>query len=76
MGRLLARPFPTGAFWTNLVLKAATANRGPSYPIMAYPYGYKWSPDVLQIPCPPMQWLTDAISVRDIFNPDPMIGSV
>lgn len=68
-GPLLNVPFPTGAFWTNLVIEP-TADRGLSYPIMTYPYGYKWSPTMMQISYPPLRRLKDAISIRDIFNPD------
>lgn len=66
---LLKVPFPTGAFWTNLVI-APTSDRGFSYPIMCYPYAYKWNPSILQISYPPLRRLTDKISIRDIFNPD------
>ena len=63
-------PFPTGAFWTNLVLKEATSDQGLSYPVMGYPYAYKWSSTQLQVSYPPLRRLMDKISVRDIFNPD------
>jgi hypothetical protein len=66
---LLKVPFPTGAFWTNLVMEP-TPELSLSFPIMAYPYGFKWSPSLLQISYPPIRRLTDKISVRDIFNPD------
>jgi len=66
---LLNIPFPTGAFWTNLVIEPTT-DRGISYPIMVYPYGYKWSPTMMQISYPPLNRLKDSISIRDIFNPD------
>jgi len=69
-GRPLLRvPFPTGAFWTNLVMEP-TPELSLSFPAMVYPYGYKWSPSLLQISYPPIRRLTDKISVRDIFNPD------
>ena len=66
---LLKVPFPTGAFWTNLVIKP-TADRLLSYPIMAYPYGYKWNPDMLQVSYPSLRRQMDELSIRDIFNPD------
>jgi hypothetical protein len=66
---LLKVPFPTGAFWTNLVMEP-TPELSLSFPAMAYPYGFKWSPSLLQISYPPIRRLTDKVSVRDIFNPD------
>lgn len=66
---LLRVPFPSGAFWTNLVIQP-TPDRGLSYPIMSYPYGYKWNPSLLQVSYPPLRRLSDDISIRDIFNPD------
>ena len=71
---LLKVPFPTGAFWTNLVIKP-TADRNFSYPIMSYPYAFKWNPSMMQISYPPLRRLTDTISIRDIFNPDMTIGT-
>ena len=66
---LLRVPFPSEAFWTNLVIQP-TPDRGLSYPIMSYPYGYKWNPSLLQVSYPPLRRLSDDISIRDIFNPD------
>jgi len=68
-GPILNVPFPTGAFWTNLVI-TPTADRGLSYPIIVYPYGYKWSSTMMQISYPPLRRRKDPISIRDIFNPD------
>jgi len=64
--------FPTGAFWTNLILVQTTANKGYSYPIMVYPYGYAWNDQGgLQVSYPSQYRLTnDENSVRDIFIPD------
>ena len=67
--RLLKVPFPTGAFWTNLVIKP-TADQLLSYPVMAYPYGYKWNPSMIQVSYPALRHLMDHLSIRDIFNPD------
>jgi len=66
---LLRVPFPSGAFWTNLVIKPS-GDRGLSYPIMSYPYAYQWNPSLLQVSYPPLRRLSDDISIRDIFNPD------
>jgi hypothetical protein len=66
---ILKVPFPTGAFWTNLVLKP-TADRGFSYPIVVYPYAYKWSDELLQASYPAMHRRIDSISIRDTFEPD------
>ncbi|CAJ1937948.1 unnamed protein product [Cylindrotheca closterium] len=66
---LLKVPFPTGAFWTNLVIQP-TADRELSFPIMAYPYAYKWNPTMLQVSVPSLYSLMDAISLRHIFMAD------
>lgn len=71
---LMKVPIPTGAFWTNLVIKP-TADRGFSYPIMTYPYAFKWNPTMMQISYPPLRRLTDDISIRMIFNPDITFGT-
>jgi endoglucanase Acf2 len=74
-GRFLKVPFPTGAFWTNLVMEP-TEDRLLSYPVMAYPYGFKWSPDMLQVSLPSLRRLMDSVSIRDIFNPDLTLTTV
>ena len=45
---------------------------------MVYPYGYKWGehPITLQLSYPPLRRMVDNLSVRDIFNPDLILGSV
>jgi endoglucanase Acf2 len=72
---LLNVPFPTGAFWTNLVIQP-TSDHGFSYPIMSYPYGYKWNPSLMQVSYPALHRMQDSISIRDIFYPDMTFGSV
>jgi len=72
---LLKVPFPTGAFWTNLVVKP-TADRGFSFPIVVYPYAYKWSETLLQASYPPLRRRVDKISIRDTFNPDVTFGTL
>jgi endoglucanase Acf2 len=71
---LLKVPFPTGAFWTNLVVKP-TPDQGFSYPVVVYPYAYKWSETLLQASYPPLRRRTDQISIRDTFNPDVTFGT-
>jgi endoglucanase Acf2 len=67
-------PFPTGAFWTNLVLPP-TADQHLSYPIAVYPYAFKWSPSLLQISYPTQHRKEDAKSIHDYFFPDLTMGS-
>lgn len=43
-------PFPTGAFWTNLVMKSSEEK--VSYPIVVYPYAYKWAESSLLLSYP------------------------
>jgi endoglucanase Acf2 len=72
---LLKVPFPTGAFWTNLVMEP-TADLLLSYPIIAYPYGFKWNPNMLQVSLPSLRRLMDSVSIRDIFNADLTLSSM
>ena len=57
---LLKVPFPTGAFWTNLVV-TPTSDKGLSFPIVVYPYAYKWSKTLLQASYPPLRRKVDKI---------------
>jgi hypothetical protein len=72
---LLKVPFPTGAFWTNLVVDP-TPDRGFSYPVVVYPYAFKWSKTLLQASYPPLRRRIDDISIRDTFNPDVTFGTL
>lgn len=67
---LLKVPFPTGAFYTNLLLSKTTSDHSISYPIMVYPYAFKWSPTSLIVSYPSIHRIYDDISIRDIFQPD------
>jgi endoglucanase Acf2 len=62
-------PFPTGAFWTNLVLPP-TADRGLSYPIAVYPYAFKWSDELLQVSYPAAHRVEEEKAIHDYFFPD------
>ncbi|KAL7574843.1 hypothetical protein ACA910_010680 [Epithemia clementina (nom. ined.)] len=66
-------PFPTGAFWTNFVLHP-TADRGLSYPIFVYPYGFKWSDTLLQVSYPYLHRNQEATAIHDYFFPDLTFG--
>ena len=59
-------PFPTGAFWTNLVVRP-TPDQGLSSPVMAYPYGYKWNPSGMQVSYPPLRRVSSDTAMIDIF---------
>jgi hypothetical protein len=67
--RVFNFPFPTGAFWTNLVMNP-TADRGLSYPITVYPYGYAWNNDMLQVSYPSKHRREDPKAIHDYFFPD------
>lgn len=71
---VLKVPFPTGAFWTNLVMNPAA--NGFSFPIVSYPYAFQWSENVLQVSYPAFRRRVDAISIRDIFEPELSFGVV
>lgn len=73
--RVFIFPFPTGAFWTNLVLPT-TADRGLSYPIVVYPYAYKWSKELLQVSYPASHRRELPKEIHDDFFPDLTFASV
>ncbi len=67
---LLKTPFPSGAFYTNLLLSETTSDQSTSYPIMVYPYGYKWSPISIQLSYPYIHRMYGALDITDVFYPD------
>jgi endoglucanase Acf2 len=66
-------PFPTGAFWTNLVVLAGEDIQ--SYPIVVYPYSYKWADSSLQLSYPAARRLVEKLSIQDAFEPDITIST-
>lgn len=66
-------PFPTGAFWTNLVVLPDDNNQ--SYPITVYPYAYKWAGSYLQLSYPAARRVAKKSSIRDAFEPDITIAT-
>jgi endoglucanase Acf2 len=66
-------PFPTGAFWTNLVVLARSDIR--SYPIAVYPYAYKWADSHLQLSYPAARRVVEKLSIQDAFEPDITIST-
>ncbi len=85
MKPFLRFPFPTGAFWTNLVLLPQTSDGKPkpttksqsSYPIVAYPYSFQWSAlGRLQVSYSASRRKIQSNSIQDAFAPDVSIGSV
>ena len=68
-------PFPTGAFWTNLVVPSPDSVY--SYPIVVYPYSYKWSSDSLQLSYPAAHRLEDKDHhwIIDTFAPELTIST-
>jgi endoglucanase Acf2 len=80
-------PFPTGAFWTNLVMLPRTAKASLpiveshsgiySYPIVAYPYSFQWSSlGKLQVSYSASRRVVEPKMIHDEFAPDITIGSV
>jgi endoglucanase Acf2 len=67
--RIFNFPFPTGAFWTNLVL-GPTADRGLSYPVSVYPYAYSWNEEMLQVSYPAKHRREDPKAIHDYYFPD------
>jgi len=79
--RFLKVPFPTGSFWTNLVLlpqkKQETKSNQFSYPIVAYPYAYQWSKlGKLQASYSAARRVIKDKGIQDAFAPDITLSSV
>ena len=74
--RVFNFPFPTGAFWTNLVVPSPDAVY--SYPIVVYPYAYKWAQTSLQMSYPASHRVEgeNHNSIADTFAPDLTITTV
>ncbi|CAJ1899287.1 unnamed protein product [Cylindrotheca closterium] len=68
-------PFPTGAFWTNLVMPTDETD-GLSFPIVVYPYAYKWADSGLQLSYPAAHRTVNSTGVHDAFKPDVTIHMV
>ena len=67
-------PYPTGSFWTNLVLPP-TADFNLSYPIVVYPYAFKWSHDKLIVSYPSLhRSILGNKAIHDYFFPDLSFG--
>ncbi|KAL3810076.1 hypothetical protein ACHAXA_011809 [Cyclostephanos tholiformis] len=78
-------PFPTGAFWTNLIVlpvseigsSSTRDQKQYSYPIVAYPYSFQWSSlGKLQVSYSASRRVVRAKTINDEFAPDVTIGSV
>jgi len=66
-------PFPTGAFWTNLCMQSAEEKI--SYPIVVYPYAYKWAESSLLLSYPAAHRTNKKLSIQDEFEPDLTIST-
>ncbi|KAG7355635.1 glycosyl hydrolase family 81 protein [Nitzschia inconspicua] len=67
-------PFPTGAFWTNLIVPSPQG--ALSYPIAVYPYAYRWSASSLQVSYPAGHRIVDTQTIQDTFAPDLKLSAV
>ena len=67
--RSFALPFPTGAFWTNLVVKPPMGDI-MSYPVAVYPFAYRWSPSSLQVSYPFGNRMVEQKRIQDPFIPE------
>jgi Glycosyl hydrolase family 81 N-terminal domain len=68
-------PFPTGAFWTNLIVPSPQGEQ-LSYPIAVYPYAYRWSATTLQVSYPTGHRVVDHHTIQDTFAPDLKLSTV
>ena len=67
-------PYPTGSFWTNFVLPP-TADFNLSYPMVVYPYAYKWSNTKLIVSYPSLhRSILGNKAIHDYFFPDLSFG--
>ncbi len=62
-----ALPFPTGAFWTNLVV---SMGEELSFPIAVYPFAYRWSSSSLQVSYPAGNRMVEEKRIQDPFLPE------
>jgi hypothetical protein len=62
-------PFPTGAFWTNLVVRAPQGDY-MSYPIAVYPFAYRWSSSSLRVSYPAGNRVIESHKISDSFTPE------
>ena len=65
--RSFALPFPTGAFWTNLVV---SSDEKMSYPVAVYPFAYRWSSSSLQVSYPTGNRIVQKKRIQDPFRPE------
>jgi endoglucanase Acf2 len=64
-----SNPFPTGAFWTNLVVRAPQGD-SMSYPIAVYPFAYRWSSSSLRVSYPSGNRVIESHKISDPFTPE------
>ena len=73
-------PFPTGAFWTNLVVQEGgnAAAAEVSYPVAVYPYAYRWSAKgaPLQVSYPAIHRVDAPTMLQDTFAPDLQLSTL
>jgi len=78
-GKNLVKPFPTGSFWTNLVLRAPSSSLGQrpssSEAIVSEPYAYRWSPTGLQASYPAYRRSIQPNVIQHYFYPDITVTS-
>lgn len=67
-------PFPTGAFWTNLIVPSPQG--AMSYPIAVYPYAYRWFATSLEVSYPAAHRVMDKQTIQDTFAPDLKLSTV
>lgn len=78
------RPFPTGAFWTNLVMRHSKysgsvqiQNTAVSYPIAVEPYAFRWGQNEgLQVSYPAFKRIVGSLDIQDPFFPHVSISIV
>jgi len=72
-------PFPTGAFWTNFVLKrdpSQNSNNNQDWagqlsdPVIVYPYAFKWNQGIIAISYPSFRRIVQPYVIQDVFWPD------
>lgn len=73
-------PFPTGAFWTNLVVrrqeKSTSITDELSDAIVVYPYALKWARNHIEVSYPSYRRIIQPLVVRDVFWPDVTINCI
>jgi Glycosyl hydrolase family 81 N-terminal domain len=73
--KLGKRTFQSSSTGVDPVLRVEPDGHGISFPIVSYPYAFKWSDSLLQASYPACRRNVDSTSTRHVFQPDIVFGT-